>query len=361
METLKHDVTIPLELDGKRLDQALAELLPDYSRSRLKQWILDGQVVLDGNKPAPRTRVQSGQHVVLTAVMDDELPAEPEAMALDIVFEDEAVLVINKPAGLVVHPGAGVAGGTLMNGLLHYAPALAAVPRSGILHRLDKDTSGLLLVTKTLPAHTHLVQDLEHRRIRREYRAVSNGRLTAGGHIDAPVGRHPTHRTRMAVFKNEAKKGKPALTHYRVLARFAAHTFLALRLETGRTHQIRVHMAHVRHALVGDATYGGRLKVPSGASAELAETLRHFSRQALHASGLVFTHPVTGDVIELRSQLPADFVRLLNALDASDSSMPEDRDSRKADSGKSDPERWGPERWDSERWNKMQWPKTPSK
>lgn len=339
MDTLQHDITIPPELDGKRLDQALAELLPDYSRSRLKDWILGGHVVLDGRKPVPRTRVQSGQHVALTAAIEVESPAQPEAMDLDIVFEDEDVLAIDKPAGLVVHPGAGNAAGTLMNGLLYYAPALSALPRSGILHRLDKGTSGLLLVAKTLPAHTRLVRDLEQRRITREYRAVCGGRLTAGGHIDAPIGRHPTRRTHMAVIENREGKGRPAVTHYRILTRFSAHTFLALRLETGRTHQIRVHLAHARHGLVGDATYGGRLKVPAGVSAELAETLRHFSRQALHASGLVFTHPVNGNTIELHSRLPADFVGLLNVLDKGDSSAPKDRE---------------PKKWDELQWPEMQ-------
>jgi 23S rRNA pseudouridine1911/1915/1917 synthase len=311
METLKHEVTIPPELDGQRLDRALAELLPDYSRSRLKEWILRGRVTLDGEQPVPRTPVRSGQAVSLTAELEPVTDAQAEPMTLNIVFEDDDILVIDKPAGLVVHPGAGNPAGTLMNGLLHHAPALSALPRSGILHRLDKDTTGLLLVAKTVPAHTRLVRDLEQREISREYRAVCTGRLTAGGHIDAPVGRHRVNRTRMTV----TDKGRPAVTHYRILERFAAHTFLAVRLETGRTHQIRVHFAHERHALAGDPVYGGRLGIPAGASAELAGVLRRFTRQALHASDLRFGHPISGARVALHSRLPDDMIGLLGALD----------------------------------------------
>lgn len=328
MEMMQYDITIPPDLDGRRLDRALAELLPDYSRSRLKEWILAGQVLLDGRKVAPRFRVRSGQRVAVTAELELQQEIRPEPMNLPVVFEDEDVVVIDKPAGLVVHPGAGNAAGTLMNGLLHYHPPLAALPRSGILHRLDKDTSGLLLVAKSLAAHTHLVRDLQARRITREYRAVCAGRLTSGGHIDAPIGRHPVNRTRMAV----TERGRGSVTHYRVLQRFAAHTFLALRLETGRTHQIRVHMAFSRHPLIGDPTYGGRLKIPAGASAALAEALRAFSRQALHASALEFQHPVSDKLVVLRSPLPADFSALLQALDQNEG------DSR------------NPEKWDAMRW-----------
>jgi 23S rRNA pseudouridine1911/1915/1917 synthase len=331
METFQHHLTIPPELEGKRLDQVLAELLPDYSRSRLKEWILAGNVSVDGEHPQPRTRVRSGQQVALTATMETESAYTPEQMDIVVRFEDDAVLIIDKPAGLVVHPGAGNQAGTLMNGLLHGWPGLAALPRSGILHRLDKDTSGLLLVAKTLPAHTHLVRALQERGITREYRAVCEGRLTAGGSIDAPIGRHPVHRTRMAV----VARGRESVTHYRVLTRFAAHTLLALRLETGRTHQIRVHMAHQRHALVGDSTYGGRLKIPAGASAGLTEALRCMRRQALHASRLAFRHPVTDAIIEIQSSLPADFIALLQALDGVG----------RSGSGKSAAERWDTLQW----------------
>jgi len=313
METLQHSIEIPPGLAGRRLDQALAELFPDYSRSRIKAWILAGRVALEGETAAPRTRVAAGQRVDLRPVLDAQVMDHPEAMDLSILYQDDDVLVIDKPAGLVVHPGAGHRGGTLINGLLHHDPGLAALPRSGLIHRLDKDTSGLLLVARTVAAHTRLVRDLEERRIMREYRAVCVGRLTAGGSVRAPIGRHPTHRTRMAV----TDRGRPAVTHYRVLARFAAHSLLAVRLETGRTHQIRVHLAHIRHPLVGDPDYGGRLVVPAGARPELADALRAFHRQALHASRLAFPHPVKRHQVELTAPFPADLLGLLRALDES--------------------------------------------
>ena len=316
MEPLQHRLTIPAGVAGRRLDQVLAELLPDYSRSRLKQWILDGHVRLDGACPEPRTRVSEGQ-VIELLLSGHEAPADAlrspgaEAMALSIVFEDADLLVIDKPPGLVVHPGAGNATGTLQNGLLAYVPALAELPRSGILHRLDKDTSGLLIVAKTLIAHTHLVRDLESRGITREYRALCVGPMTAGGSVDAAISRHRTQRTKMAVTDFG---GRSAVTHYRVLARFPHHTFVAVRLETGRTHQIRVHLAHVRHPLVGDPAYGGRLIVPAGASEQLTLALRGFRRQALHAQRIQFTHPRTGAVLDLMAPLPEDFRGLLAAL-----------------------------------------------
>jgi 23S rRNA pseudouridine1911/1915/1917 synthase len=311
MQPAQHRLVIPAANAGQRLDQALAELLPDYSRTRIKQWIEAGRVRLDGAEPSPRTRVEEG-HVVEVDALIEAAPSatRPEAMALTIVHEDDHVLVVDKPAGLVVHPGAGNAAGTLANGLLAHAPALAALPRSGLIHRLDKDTTGLLVVAKSVAAHTRLVRDLEARRIRREYRALVTGAMTAGGTVDAPLGRHPTRRTRMAVLP----RGRRAVTHYRVLARFPAHTFIALRLESGRTHQIRVHMAHIRHPVVGDPEYGGRLVIPAGASPAMAEALRGFRRQALHASRLSFRHPVTGERLDFTAPLPGDFRALLALL-----------------------------------------------
>jgi 23S rRNA pseudouridine1911/1915/1917 synthase len=305
---------VPDELDGKRFDQALAEMFPDYSRSRLQGWIRKERALLDGAVVQPRAKVRAGQRVELRpelAALDELSGAPAEPMPLNVVFEDPDLIVINKPAGLVVHPGAGNPAGTLMNGLLHYAPELETIPRAGILHRLDKDTTGLLLIARSVAAHTRLVRALEKRELRREYRAVCNGRLTAGATVDAPIGRHPNQRTRMAVVQN----GKPAVTHYRVLTRFPAHTFIAVRLETGRTHQIRVHLAHRHQPLVGDPVYGGRLRIPAGASDTLAEVLRGYKRQALHASDLGFEHPVSGEQMDFHAPLPDDLLGLLAVLD----------------------------------------------
>ncbi|MDH5344766.1 MAG: 23S rRNA pseudouridine(1911/1915/1917) synthase RluD, partial [Gammaproteobacteria bacterium] len=290
-ETLEK--TVPDALAGQRLDQALAQMFPEYSRSRLKAWINDGLVTVDGQSIRPKDAVSGGEEVRLRPVSELSVTSQPEAIDLDVVFEDDDVLILNKPAGLVVHPGAGNIRGTLMNGLLHRVPSLEALPRAGIVHRLDKDTSGLLLVGKNLTSHTALVRALAAREIARDYLAVCAGVLTAGGVIDAPIGRHPVDRRRMTVRED----GKPAVTHYRVLERFRGHTYITVSLETGRTHQVRVHFAHRRNPLLGDPTYGGRLKLPAGASPELIEVLRTFGRQALHATRLRFTHPVTGDPV----------------------------------------------------------------
>jgi 23S rRNA pseudouridine1911/1915/1917 synthase len=302
--------TIPDDLAGQRLDRALAALFPEYSRSRLKAWLLDGALLVDGGSPKPREPVIGGETVALQVAPEVQVAAEPEPIAIDIEYEDESLLVINKPAGLVVHPGAGNASGTLMNGLLHHAPELAELPRAGIIHRLDKDTSGLLLIARTLPAHTALVRLLADRDIARHYLAVCGGVLTGGGRIDEPIGRHRVDRKRMCVRDD----GKPAVTHYTVLERFAAHTYISVKLETGRTHQIRVHFAHRRHALVGDPVYGGRLALPKGASEHLIETLRVFRRQALHAAKLEFVHPASGEIVSFEAELPDDFAALLDAL-----------------------------------------------
>jgi len=310
MDTSTLNANIPEDCDGKRFDQALAEMFPDYSRSRLQGWIRGGRALLDGAEVQPRARVATGQAVEVRPELEQVVDDASEAMTLDVVFEDEHVIVINKPAGLVVHPGAGNPAGTLLNGLLHRAPELSVLPRAGILHRLDKDTSGLLLVTRSVAAQTQLTRDLEQRLIRREYRAVCQDRLTAGGTVDAPIGRHRVHRTRMAV----TNAGRPAVSHYRVLHRFDAHSFIAVRLETGRTHQIRVHMAHVHHPLIGDPVYGGRLRLPKGAGESVHAALQAFRRQALHASDLGFVHPVSGEEMRFHAPLPDDMLCLLNAL-----------------------------------------------
>ena len=302
--------SIPDSLSGQRLDQALARMFPEYSRSRLKRWILDGQVRVDNREMRPRDPVMGGDQVMLNPVPEACIASEPEPMSLNIALEDEDLLVINKPAGLVVHPGAGNPSGTLMNGLLHHAPALRGLPRAGIIHRLDKDTTGLLLVGKTLEAHTALVRALAEREISRQYLAVCNGVLTGGGTIDEPIARHPVNRLKMCVRED----GKPAVTHYRVIDRFRAHTYVRIDLETGRTHQIRVHFTYRRHPLIGDPVYGGRMQLPAGESEALVSAIRGFRRQALHASRLEFRHPRNGKLIGLDCDLPEDMQHLFETL-----------------------------------------------
>jgi 23S rRNA pseudouridine1911/1915/1917 synthase len=314
MGSFTHELVVPPQHAGRRLDQALADLLPDYSRSRIKQWILDGCVQLDGARPEPRTRVAVGQQVRLAASLEESAADPAQPVEFEIIHEDTDVIVVLKPPGLVVHPGAGNRQGTLVNGLLHHDPALAALPRSGLLHRLDKDTSGLIIVAKTLPALTRLTRELQERHITREYRAIVNGVPTAGGQIDARIGRHAVHRTRMTV----SRGGREAVTHYRVLARFASHAFIAVRLETGRTHQIRVHMSHAGFPVLGDPDYGGRPRLPRGAPDALVAVLQGFRRQALHASGIRFRHPASGDWLEFQAPLPTDMHALLAALAGSE-------------------------------------------
>jgi len=295
-----HTLTLPADAAGERFDAALARALPQSSRSRLRNWIDTGRVALDGQSAAPTRRVRGGERVVVHAEPDlRELAFLPEAIALSIVDEDDALLVLDKPAGLVVHPGSGNWDGTLANALLHHAPQLAGVPRAGIVHRLDKDTSGLMVVAKTLTAQTTLVRQLQARKVAREYLALAAGDIAQGGTIDAPIGRHPTRRTTMAVVAG----GKPARTHYDVIERFGTATLLRCRLETGRTHQIRVHLASLGHPLVGDPAYGRKGPIP-------------FPRQALHAARLELVHPVTGRRCAWESPLPPDFAALLAGLHA---------------------------------------------
>ncbi|ODS12249.1 23S rRNA pseudouridine(1911/1915/1917) synthase RluD [Vibrio scophthalmi] len=296
---------------GQRLDQAIAEIFADFSRSRLKEWLLAGKVQVDGQViTKPRTRVMGGEVIILQAEFEDEERWEAQDIPLDIVYEDDDIIVMNKPRGFVVHPGAGTPDGTVLNALLHHYPDIAEVPRAGIVHRLDKDTTGLMVVAKTVPAQTRLVRALQKRNITREYEAIAIGRMTAGGKIEQPIGRHSTKRTLMAV----SPMGKPAATHYRVAEHFREHTRIRLRLETGRTHQIRVHMSYLQYPLLGDTAYGGRARIPSGASQELTEMIRQFDRQALHAVMLKFEHPVTGEELEFHAPVPEDMVILTEAL-----------------------------------------------
>jgi 23S rRNA pseudouridine1911/1915/1917 synthase len=314
MTTIRHEAEVPRGAAGRRFDQALAEMFPDYSRSRLSGWIKSGAVTLDGVQAPPRQLLRGGEQVCLQVELENEVSSAPEDIALTIVHEDEHLLVLNKPAGLVVHPGAGNPAGTLMNALLHHEPTLAELPRAGIVHRLDKDTSGLMVVAKTLPTCTALVDLLSRHEVERQYEAVVLGTMVAGGTVDEPIGRSMGDRLRQSV--RDEEDGKRAVTHYRLRERFRAHSLLQCQLETGRTHQIRVHLAHVGHPLIGDPLYGGGLKLPKGASAELIATLRGFRRQALHAEKLSFLHPATGEPQSFSAERPADQLALIEALRA---------------------------------------------
>jgi 23S rRNA pseudouridine1911/1915/1917 synthase len=308
---LELNLTLPVSPMGQRLDQALALALPQYSRSRLASWIKDGSVALDGRPARPRDAVFGGEKVVLRAreVLDERVAAE--RMPLNVRYRDAHVFVIDKPAGLVVHPGAGNCPSTLQNGLLALDPKLAAVPRAGIVHRIDKDTSGLLVVARTLEAHAGLVDAMHEHEVQREYIALCVGALTGGGTVDKAIGRHRTDRLRQAVRAD----GREAITHYRIEKRYARHTLLRVILETGRTHQIRVHLAHIAHPLVGDPLYGGRRQLVGGLEPAERAALAAFRRQALHAAKLEFAHPVSGKTIAVESPLPADLVALLAVLD----------------------------------------------
>lgn len=309
-KTIKLCATVPTELGGQRLDQIAAQVFTEHSRSRLTAWIKEGRLSVDGQVLRPRDTVFSGSELVLNAQHEQQGEWLAQSMELDIIYEDEHLLVLNKPAGLVVHPAAGHASGTLLNGLLAYVPQLREVPRAGIVHRLDKDTTGIMVVAKTLTAHTSLVEQLQARSVGRIYEALVVGVVTSGATVEAAIGRNPHHRQRMAVVES----GKPAISHYRVLHRFRSHTHVRVQLETGRTHQIRVHMNHEGFPLVGDSLYGGRFRVPLGANPTLVESLKTFARQALHARFLELNHPQTGERMRWEAPLPDDLCWLLQLL-----------------------------------------------
>ncbi|EPL0129017.1 23S rRNA pseudouridine(1911/1915/1917) synthase RluD [Pseudomonas aeruginosa] len=309
-DMIQRAAEVPFELGGQRLDQIAAQLFPEHSRSRLAGWIKDGRLTVDGAVLRPRDIVHSGAQLVLEAEQEAQGEWLAQDIELEIVYEDEHILVIDKPTGLVVHPAAGHQDGTLLNALLYHVPDIANVPRAGIVHRLDKDTTGLMVVAKTLEAHTKLVAQLQARSVSRIYEAIVIGVITSGGTIDAPIGRHGVQRQKMAV----VDAGKVAVSHYRVLERFRAHTHTRVKLETGRTHQIRVHMSHIGYPLVGDPVYGGRFRIPPVASQTLVQTLREFPRQALHARFLELDHPATGVRMKWESPLPEDFLWLLSLL-----------------------------------------------
>jgi len=301
---------VPFEMAGMRLDQVLAELFTDYSRSKLQSWVKSGRVQVNGLTLKPKDKLEGGETIALDVEAEIVITAEPEPIPLEIIFEDDSILIVNKPAGLVVHPAVGNWNGTLLNALLNHDANLETLPRAGIVHRIDKETSGLLMIAKTLQAHNSLTQQLQDRDITREYLAITRGRMTAGGTVDEPIGRHPTDRKRYAIREN----GKHAVTHYRVGQRFTRHTLVQVKLETGRTHQIRVHMAHIRFPLLGDQVYGGRFQMPPDCSEQLEKELRSFKRQALHAAKLGLQHPVTDEYLEWEQPLPEDMIRLLEAL-----------------------------------------------
>ena len=302
---------IPEEHAGWRLDRSLAKLFPEFSRARIQNWINKDLVTVDGDVFPSKHIVRGGENIVMSPVRDDVNSNNvPEDITLDIIFEDEHLLVINKPAGLVVHPGAGNYSGTLMNALLYYDQQFSTLPRAGIIHRLDKDTSGLMVIAKSLQAHTSLVEKLQSREIERHYYAVVRGQLISGGTIDEPIGRHPQDRTKMAI----SPKGKPAITHYKIIEKFDRHTWVAAKLETGRTHQIRVHFSSLRHPLVGDATYGQGAQKVANVATELNNCLSTFPRQALHAYQLAFSHPATRQDLKWEIPLPADMENLLETL-----------------------------------------------
>ena len=300
---------VPESCSGERLDTALVVLFPEFSRSRLQKWIKQGLVHVDQTNKRAKDTVYGGETIEIWAKIEESVQWQAQSIPMDVVYEDEQIIVINKPAGLVVHPGAGNSDGTLSNALLHRYPELTTVPRAGVIHRLDKETTGLLVVARTIHAHKLLVEQLQLRQFYREYIALCNGVIISGGTVDEPIGRHPVQRTRMAVTPN----GKEAVTHYRVREKFRAHTLVQVNLETGRTHQIRVHMAHIRHPLVGDPVYGGRLRISSGCTEAFAAQLRRFRRQALHAAKLGLTHPASGQVMNWEVPVPDDMQALIDA------------------------------------------------
>lgn len=317
MQTVERTFEVPDHLADYRLDKALACLVPEYSRAKLVDWLNAGQILVEGKLWSAKSKVRGGEQVCIQATIEDLVESQPEAMALDVVFEDEHLLVVNKPANLVVHPAAGHHSGTLLNGLLHHCPSLDKLPRAGIVHRLDKDTTGLMVIAKTLPAHTALVRLLQDREIDRYYYALVQGYMIAGGTVETQYGRHPNNRLKMAV----VREGKEAITHYKVARRFKEHSLLEVKLDTGRTHQIRVHMNHIKYPIIGDPLYAGRAKLPKGCDDNLRQILTEFPRQALHAYKLALTHPITQEQLVFHAPIPDDMKALIESLQAHEQSL----------------------------------------
>lgn len=313
LESEKKQFVVAADSYGQRLDQVLVEFLPEYSRSRIQKWIKQGHILVDGETSKAKMKVSGGETLSITIEQEQQGEWQGENIALDIVYEDDSILVINKPVGLVVHPAAGNYNGTLLNAVIYHCPELINIPRAGIVHRLDKDTSGLLVVAKTLTAQTHLVNQLQNRAFEREYEAIVMGEMTAGGTVNAPIGRHPVHRVKMSVVKNP-NNGKEAITHYRIKERLENYTCVQVKLETGRTHQIRVHMAYINYPIVGDPVYAGRLRLPADCSESLKQFLLEFKRQALHARKLGLQHPHTKEWMEWEVEAPEDMQQLKTLL-----------------------------------------------
>ncbi len=314
MSKLQLQTIIPEELAGKRLDQALSRLYPEHSRSRIQSWIKSGDVRVNNLNIKQRDQVSVGDAIEINTELNSVDKYQAEAIELDIIHEDDAIIIINKPAGLVVHPGAGNPNRTLLNALLNFDNSLDTIPRAGIIHRLDKETTGIMVVARTLEAHTYLVDKLQKREIKREYQAIVCGQLVAGGSIENKMGRHPVHRVKMAV----TNSGKNATTHYRVLKKFQHYTHLHVQLETGRTHQIRVHMSHIKHPIVGDPVYGNNNSIRKGVNSSLRDIIKNFKRQALHAYSLELPHPTTGNKMKFNAELPDDINSLIDALNTHD-------------------------------------------
>ena len=312
-DSIKETKIVPLDYGHKRFDQVAALLFDDYSRSRIQNWISGGQLTVDGKTRRNRDKLIGGETLVLDAVLEVNEGWAAQSIELNVVYEDEHIIVINKPAGLVVHPGAGNPDGTMLNALLYRYPELASVPRAGIVHRLDKDTTGLMVVARTLQAQTGLAEQLQDRSMGREYSAICMGVMISGGTIDAPIDRHPKQRTKMAVAP--LTMGKEAVTHYRVIKRLRNHTLVRCKLETGRTHQIRVHMSHIGNPIVGDPVYAGRSRLPKGVTLEVMTVMKRFKRQALHAGYLELIHPQTGLQMHWEADIPADFQELLDEME----------------------------------------------
>ena len=314
MRKIQLEIVIPEKYKGKRLDLALSKLFPEYSRSRIQSWIKAGEVEVNNSKYKQRNVVNSGDIIKINTTLKSIDKHQAEHIGLDVIHEDKAIIILNKPAGLVVHPGAGNQKHTLVNALLHFDKKLDVLPRAGIIHRLDKDTTGIMIIARTIESYTYLVNELQKRNIKRNYKAIICGQLVAGGMIENKIGRHPVHRTKMAV----TDKGKLATTHYRIIKKFQHYTYLDIQLGTGRTHQIRVHMNNEKHPIIGDPLYGKNTFIKKGIDASLREFIKNFKRQALHAYNLEFTHPISKKIISLKAELPDDMNNLIKILEMYD-------------------------------------------